>query len=263
MKIASAITTCVAILSLAVPPANADFNDPTAELSDEGTVTVGIKLVAPGAEGAEGGSTPLVGYVSYQYFDGTAQPGDLSGLCSIGDDFGALFRVVGTTPDGTIVDDHTVCVPFTEGDPTPHPPPLPQPPTVAEAWNAAKLPAPVITTDPATRGITGLETRISTTGPTTITIDATIRGYRVVGTATLDHYTVSVDGGSATNTDHSTYTFETKGMHTIEIRAVWRGTATLTGPDLLGPITLGDIGTATITTTRQYPVHEVRSELTR
>jgi hypothetical protein len=52
-------------------------------------------------------------------------------------------------------------------------------------------------------------------------------------------------------------------MHTIEIGAVWRGTATLTGPDLLGLITLGDIGTATITTTRQYPVHEVRSELTR
>ena len=38
-------------------------------------------------------------------------------------------------------------------------------------------------------------------------------------------------------------------------------TATLTGPDLIAPIPSTDIGTATLTTTRNYPVNEIRSVL--
>ena len=59
-------------------------------------------------------------------------------------------------------------------------------PAFGEAWNRAQVPAPTVTLDPATRGITGLDTRISTAGPATVTIAATIRGYTITGTATLD-----------------------------------------------------------------------------
>ncbi len=90
---------------------------------------------------------------------------------------------------------------------------------------------------------------------------AEVRGYRIVGTATLAATTISVDGASPEPINDNHYTFETKGNHTITVATVWNGTATLTGPDLLAPINLGDIGTATITATRTYPVHEVRSVL--
>jgi len=92
-------------------------------------------------------------------------------------------------------------------------------------------------------------------------VTAEIRGYRMTATAHIDHYTISVDGGPAVTADHNSYTFETKGNHTITIGAVWRGEATLTGPDLLAPIHLDDIGTTTLTVTRTYPVHEIRSVL--
>ena len=65
-----------------------------------------------------------------------------------------------------------------------------------------------------------------------MTIAATIRGYTITGTATLDHYEISVDGGAPTDAGTGHYTFETKGTHTIAISAVWRGTATITGPGL-------------------------------
>jgi hypothetical protein len=173
---------------------------------------------------------------------------------------GAEYHVVGTTPDGQVVADYRTCVPIQPagGAATFA---LPQPPTLDEAWRAARLPVPTILTDPAARGITGLDTRISTTGPHTASIAAAVRGYRVVGTATLDHYTISVDGGPVQNAGSGHYTFETKGRHTIAVGAVWHATATLTGPDLAAPVVLPDIGTATMTSTRTYPVNEVRAVL--
>ncbi len=134
-------------------------------------------------------------------------------------------------------------------------------PTFGEAWNRAQLPAPTVTLDPATRGVTGLDTRISTDSPRIVTVAATIRGYTITGTATLDHYEISVDGQAAENAGTGHYTFETKGNHTIAISAIWHGTAALTGPDLPGGLPVVDLGTAAITSTRIYPVNEIRSVL--
>jgi hypothetical protein len=140
-------------------------------------------------------------------------------------------------------------------------PEFPDLPTYEEAWRSARIPNPLITTDPAARGITGLETRISTAGPTELRISATVRGYTITGIATLDHYTISIDGSAPKRADHDVFVFETKGKHTITIAAVWRGRATLVGNELVEPMELGDIGTATVTATREYQVHEVRSVL--
>ncbi len=200
--------------------------------------------------------------LAYEVFGPGAARADTSGTCLVQADppvFGAQYLIVITHPDGSI-EQNDVCVPFDDNG-VAQPPTLPQPPTLDETWRAARLSRPTIVTDPATRGITGLETRIRAEGRTTKSIVATIRGFRIVGTATLDHYTISVDGGPTESAGTGRYVFETKGKHTIVIGAVWHGTATLTGPGLDTPIFLPDIGTATLTTTRTYPVNEIRSVL--
>jgi hypothetical protein len=239
-----------------------------------GNVSVGIVVTAPGSwtagQSGDDAARPIVHYAVTWSVDPTpAQIGSLNGLCVLSGGtaqqpiFGFLYHLVGTDPSGAIVDDRFVCVAFTNGDTTVRPPEpaVPAVPTFGEAWNRAQLPAPTVTLDPATRGVTGLDTRISTAGPVIVTIAATIRGYTITGTATLDHYEISVDGRAAANAGTGHYTFETKGNHTIAISAIWHGTATLTGPDLPGGLPVVDLGTAAITSTRTYPVNEIRSVL--
>jgi hypothetical protein len=239
-----------------------------------GNVSVGITVTAPGSgtPGQPGGGAarPLVPYVISWSVDPTpAQTGSLDGLCVVPGGtapqptLGFLYHLVGRDPTGAIVDDRFVCIAFTNGDPTQRPlaPPTPAVPTFGEAWNSARLPAPDVTLDPASRGITGLDTRISTGGATTVTIAATIRGYTITGTATLDGYEISVDGQPPTNAGTGHYTFETKGIHTIAVSAIWHGTGAITGPDLPAGLPAVDLGSATITSTRTYTVNEIRSVL--
>jgi hypothetical protein len=239
-----------------------------------GGVTVGIAVSGPGSAtaGAPGDASaqPLVHYLVSWSIDPTpAQTGSLDGLCAAPGGtaqqplFGFLYHLVGTDATGAIVDDRFACVAFPNGDPTQRPPtpPIPAVPTLGEAWNRARLPAPAVTLDPESRGVTGLDTRISTGGPTTVTIAATVRGFTITGTATLDHYEISVDGQPPTGAGTGHYTFETKGTHTIAVSAVWRGTVVLAGAGLPVPLPVVDLGTATITATRTYPVTEIRSVL--
>jgi len=243
-------------------------------LADGGHETVGIIVTAPGS-GAAGSAAdagrPLIGYtVSWSIDPTAAQPGGgLNGLCLTADStpghpiFGFEYHLVGSDATGAIVDDRFVCIALVPTAPGQRPPlpALPAVPTFGEAWNHAQLPAPVVTLDPSGRGITGLDTRITAAGVTTVTIGATIRGYTITGTATLDHYAISVDGQAATNAGTGHYTFETKGNHTVAVSAVWHGTATITGPNLPGTLPAIDLGSATVTATRTYPVHEIRSVL--
>jgi hypothetical protein len=231
-----------------------------AVLSGDGHLVVGVSESTPG----DPIHTPVVGYVTYRVStDDHPVPGDLSGLCAVDAQrtkFGWSYRVIGTTLDGRVVVDELVCVPF-DATHAPHPPAPPRLPTLEEAWNAANVPAPHIITDPETRGVTGLPTHITATSATQLTIAASVRGYRIAGRATLDHFLVSIDGAPPVTTATADIVFATKGDHTIVVAVVWHGRATLTGPDLEHPITVNDIGVATIGTTRVFAVHEVRSVL--
>jgi len=231
-------------------------------LDHVGNLNVGAAYSSPGSSTANAAATRLVSFVAYSIVPEQAHSGSLAGWCAVPGHppGGAEYHIVGTAPNGQVVADYRACVPIQPAGRAPTDA-LPQPPTLAETWRAARLPAPTVLTDPAARGITGLDTRIWATGSHTASIAAAIRGYRIVGTATLDHYTISVDGGPVQDAGSGHYTFETKGRHTIAIGAVWHATATLTGPDLIAPVVLPDIGTATITTTRTYPVNEVRAVL--
>ncbi len=257
----------------AMPSAYAGPYNADGSLGSGGGVTVGVKVQAPGS-GSDGRAgddraRPVVRYdVSWSVDPVAAQTGSLNGLCLVpgasgAAAFGFEFHLVGRDPSGKIVDDRFVCVAFVGGDATQRPPspPVPAVPTFGEAWNSAQLPPPSVTLDPARRGITGLDTRISTDGPSTVVIGATIRGYTITGTATLDHYTISVDGHPAIDAAQGHYLFETKGNHTIAVSAIWHGVANISGPDLPGTLAVVDLGDATITSTRTYPVNEIRSVL--
>jgi hypothetical protein len=255
------VLACLVVVTTA-NAAHAAGGDGDGSLGSGGKLEVGVVYSSPGSSATNAGGAPLVSFVSYRVIPETATIGSLAGWCAVpGNPLGgAEYHIVGTAPNGAVVADYRACVPIQPAGVSPTVA-LPQPPTLAETWRAAHLPAPTILTDPATRGITGLDTRIWTAGPETASIAAAIRDYGIVGTATLDHYTISIDGGPVQDAGSGHYTFETKGRHVIAIGAVWHATATLTGPNLTAPVVLSDIGTATLTTTRIYPVNEIRSVL--
>jgi hypothetical protein len=273
-RIGFAVVAVVALAALgSSAPAHASEVG-VGSVSGSGEVVVGISVAGPGSEtpgqSGDAAARPMVHYlVSWSVDPTPAQTGSLNGLCAAPGGtaqqpvFGFLYHLVGTDAAGAIVDDRFVCIAFPNGDPAQRPPlpAVPAVPTLGEAWNHAQIPAPTVTLDPANRGITGLDTRISTSGPTTVAIAATVRGYTIAGTATLDHYEISVDGQAATDAGSGHYTFETKGNHTVAVSAEWSGTATLAGPGLPAALPLVDLGIATITSTRTYPVNEIRSVL--
>ncbi len=248
-------------------------SDGGGSVSGGGHVVIHVDVVAPGSgtPGRAGSSSkrPLIEYlVSWSLDTVAAQTGSINGVCRVPSAtaaivFGFQYHFIGTDAQGKVVDDRFVCVAFANGDATQRPaaPALPPVPTFGEAWNSVQLPAPPVTLDPAARGITGLDTRISTAGPASVVIAATIRGYTITGTATLDHYAISVDGGPPTIASQGHFSFETKGNHTVAINAVWHGVAILAGPDLPAAVPGLDLGEATITSTRTYPVNEIRSVL--
>jgi hypothetical protein len=273
----------IAILacSLSVPlsfagAAGAQAGKGGGSVDPDGTVEVGISVSTPGFDApvdlAGGTSTQPVIWTVVDV--GPVRPGDLSGLCAVegadgeGPGFGWLYRFLGRTHDGTLVADRLVCIPFAEPGVQPPPPLPPRLPTIEEIWRRAQLPTPRVGLDPATRGITGLDTRIWTETPTSLGITAALDGYSITGTATVTGYTVQVDDGptrpaatSGTAGDPiAHHVFETKGEHQVRIGVVWHGTATFTGPGLLGPLTI-NIGDATVTAARAYRVNEIRSVL--
>ncbi|MDQ1434728.1 MAG: hypothetical protein QOF59_1544, partial [Actinomycetota bacterium] len=174
-----------------------------ADLGGTGNVVVGGSVTAPGAgtpgHPGDASSLPLIQYtIHWSTAPDAAHPG-FDGACNAGTVaapiFGFSFHFVGRDATGKIVDDRIECIaPAPGADPSQPPlPPIPAVPTFGEAWNSAQIPAPAVTLDPATRGITGLDTRISTAGPTEVVIAATVRGYTITGIATLDHYEIAVD----------------------------------------------------------------------
>ena len=242
--------------------------DGSGSVDPSGNVSVGVTVTTPGIDTpidlSKGTSTQ---WLDWAVARDASRPGDLNGLCLPAQTdpahvvLGVLYHVIGRDrATGAVVYDQFQCVPITTADGKQGVPQPPQLPSVEEAWRAAHLPTPTILLDPASRGITGLDTHIWTDPQAPVEIAASVRGYTITGMATPAGYTVQVDDQPPTTTRDAHITFETKGGHTIRVGVVWHGIATLTGPDLAQPITT-DIGTATITTTRQYQVNEIRSVL--
>jgi hypothetical protein len=149
----------------------------------------------------------------------------------------------------------------------------PPPPTVAEIQDAVPLPKFAIKTSPIRRGLTGLETWFWCDAPTTESVTVSIRGYRVRARARANEFTWITDDGHsyASNTcgeepdpegrgleASARHTFETKDHYDLQLHVTWNGSYTFSGH---GRSSSGDLGGVTTTSTRSYPVWEVRAVL--
>jgi len=232
------------------------------------TFALALALVAANAAPApaEGEGHGSVGDDTIDVDSKAATTGDLNGLCTLSSDpitLGTLTHLLGIDHAGVVRVDDFVCVPIEEPGHEPTPPPIPALPTIEEAWRAAHLSAPTVAVDPPRRGVTGLTTHISTGPSPRLTLAVRLGAYTMTGTANLVAHFLQIDDEQprtfrgASSLDVA---FETKGVHRIEIGAVWHAATAFSGPLLARPLT-ADIGTATITATRTYVVTEVRSVL--
>ncbi len=263
-------------LAVAVPASATDSHGAGGGSLHDDDITVGLTVLEPGSsvpiDAHHDRSRSLITYEVQQ--DPPPANGDLSHLCNASTTpgtvvFGWLYRLIGRDPSGNVVVDTTICEPVT--DPSsgpPPPPPLPHPPTIAAVWSAATLPVPALGVDPATRGITGLPTRLWSGGADTVDLAVSVDGWTVTGVARRVGYVVDTGDGapaaaaSPGDAHHpiATHVYETKGAYDVSAASLWTASATLSGPSLVAPITV-DLGRATLTATRVYRVAEIRSVL--
>ncbi|MCZ7535652.1 MAG: hypothetical protein M5T61_06760 [Acidimicrobiia bacterium] len=133
-----------------------------------------------------------------------------------------------------------------------------------EIWESVGIAGPEVHVSPAGEGVTGLETWVWSGGATSAVVDATIGAWTVTGSASLVAWSVDPgDGTGAHATDHPgdaedhalDHDYEIKGTYPLSVTAVWTADVTLSGPGL--PPVPVSIGTALLTSTRQYRVVEV------
>jgi len=248
---------------------SADTVDPSASLDGSG-IAVGLTVDARDAAAPPRGGdqhASAIPLLTREVVAVSAETGSLAGACLLPGNpsppWGFQYHILYRDATGTVRRETYPCIPFPSGDPNrrPQSPPLPDLPTLGEVWRAARLPVPGMAVDPRARGITGLDTRIAAASPGRVTTAASLHGYRIAGTADLDHFVIGVDGHEPGDARVLHHRFTTKGDHTVTIGTVWKGSAIVSGADLDPPVVLDDIGTATITATRRYPVHEIRSVL--
>ena len=177
---------------------------------------------------------------------------------------GSSITSSGRDATGAIVDDRFVCVAFPNGDTTQRPPvpALPAVPTFGEVWNSAHLPPPVVTLDPPDprhhrprhphlhRRADHARDRHDA---------ARLHDDRRRDARPLHHQRRR----PTRRRTRARATTRSRRRATTRSRSARSGTAAarLAAPDPPGGTTQSDWGTATITTTRTYPVNEVRSVL--
>ena len=152
----------------------------------------------------------------------------------------------------------------------PKPPPLP---TAEQIWGEALTYVPPINLDPKVRGLTGMETRMWYSGPTSDSVDLTLNGYWIraeiravgfgwdMGGANLDGSTTqySTAAGSP-DSPAATHTYTAASNVRIIHEVTWVGNATMGGPGIPGAVDI-DLGQAVLATARDYEVIQVRTPL--
>lgn len=168
--------------------------------------------------------------------------------------------------------------------------PPPPAPTVAELVDVARAeisPQPV-TLSPDHGGITGMQTWFWYEGPQEVTVAATIRGYattatmrptayswnpcssytppddkprtRPRGCTTVSSTTSGREPPPDSNGEQAAarFMYETKGTYEVSMTVVWEGTWRFSGH---GASASGELATIRVTSTRTYPVQEIRAVL--
>lgn len=249
---------------------------------DGATLSVGIRIYDPGGGVYDAGDASAPSPIVYEAIPASSDGVGLEHLCNAGGapadpadpdgvPFGWWYTVVAVDRfTGTEVARELVCVPFPDpAEPRlPPPPPLPTPPSVAEIWDAVGIPPPGVGVSPRAEGVTGLDTWLWSEGPTERSVSVTLEGWTVTGTARATAWSFDPgDGAPPTassgpgipGTAGIRHRYEVKGTYPLRVSATWTAEVTLAGPGVAARPT--PIGTAVVTSTREYRVVEVRSVL--
>jgi hypothetical protein len=127
-----------------------------------------------------------------------------------------------------------------EGDPAAPPeapPPPPAPPTVEEIVAATPIPAPEITVNPSGRGLTGLESWLWASNPSTVGTSVSLRGWTVTGSLSIGGWVWETGDGGHYQTDGPgtpqapavRHVYETKGTWPVSLEVSWSGSYTVSG----------------------------------
>jgi hypothetical protein len=251
---------------------------------DHGNIHVDVRVVTPGSDGATWYEPGDRNAPSPLRVESTLQMehigGGLGGLtvpapCStdglLGTPNGFVYDVVVIdNATGEVRSTTTQCIEIAV--PTPGVPAalLPAPPTIAEIWKAVPLPAPALNVSPDAEGVTGLATWLWSGSVAQVPVAVTINGWTVTGVANLTGYRFETGDGDRADTTAAgtrdqpaaTHVYDVKGAYTISAASVWEAEVTMTGPLLPAPVPVG-MGSAVLTSSRDYPVVEVRSALVR
>jgi len=134
-------------------------------------------------------------------------------------------------------------------------------------WNSTPIPAANCRYNPASTGLTGLETWAWAWAEDTseVSADSETRGYTVHATARPTQYTWRWGDGTQDTTtdpggpDHPAvrHLYRAKGDYTITCEVTWSGSYTFEGPDT--PPQTNDLGSTNRAADWPYHVPEVRS----
>ncbi|HTV12129.1 MAG TPA: hypothetical protein VME20_09725 [Acidimicrobiales bacterium] len=156
---------------------------------------------------------------------------------------------------------------------TPKPIPPPDPPSPAAVWGAVPLPEPDIQTNPATYGVTQLQSWFwlgnDSQGANDI-ISVGIDGYAVTVTAhPVAYYWIFGDGtGAVSDTEGSaggaanasaTHTYTQAGTYPLGVIVAWQGTYMFTGFGVTETVPLGPVDQPEHVV--NYTVQQIRSAL--
>ncbi len=237
-----------------------------------GTLTVGLTVSIDGSPGvpADSPDAPSPYRVVATPARDTTSP--LAGLCNPGNGtiWGWTWRVqVIDTATGAVVSDEPECVAFSQADGPPGPGPVgATPPTIGEIWRSAHIPLPPLGLSPPDDGVTGLATWMWSSSPDTVSIAATLDGWTVRGVAHRSTFLFDPGDGGAVERSRGgraadptlAHTYERKGTYRVAVGTIWTATVAMTGPGVDARPT--SIGSAWLTVSADYPVIEVRSNLT-
>jgi len=155
-------------------------------------------------------------------------------------------------------------------------PPQPTLPQAGDIWAAALTFVPDVNLDPLVRGLTGLETHLWYSGPTSDTVALTLNGFSTQASIVAETFAWDMDGpdrngrqlrssGVAGSRERpaASHTYALPGTMDIHHQIQWSGRAVLTGPGLPSGGVGMDLGTATLSVARDYDVIEVRAPVVR
>lgn len=264
MKRVVVAVTGLVLASCLVPP-NARAQQGGAGYCSQVDVCVVIRTDGDAVTPASTGSTSPF-YWLRKPFDHTSNRS-----CPTSPDGYGWFDTLRDSRDGSVVASELGCL--QAGEPEPGLPALP--PSPAEVFDRAPIPAPQVTLSPLNAfadhdGLVGFETWLWYEGAIEVSVDAAVPGFAVTATVEVvslrwdmgNGDTVTADSAAPGGPDNpaATYVYETSCDCVVTLTVTWGGSYTLIAGD--GEALTLPLSTRDYQGSRSYPVSEIEAVVT-